>query len=92
LRFASIAFHRTTKNLIAAFRAYITGLFVSNPFFRSEFSPIRDRPQNYFLANGHGKIINVLTRKILAFVTACVAFFFGAFPDLTLSAMHEKIV
>jgi hypothetical protein len=78
LRFTLIAFHHATKNLIAALWTYIASLFVSNPFFSSEFSSIRDRPQNNFLANGHGKIINMLARKIIALVTTCVTLFFGA--------------
>jgi hypothetical protein len=90
--FALIAFYHAAKNLIAAFWTYIAGLFVSNPFFSSEFSSIRDRPQNDFLTNGHGEIIDVLARKITALVTTCVTFFVGACPDRTLLAMHEKII
>jgi len=90
--FAQIASHRAAKNFIAAFRAYIPGLFVSNPLFRSEFSPIGNRPQDYFPANGHGEIINVLTGKIIALVTTCITSFLGACHDITLPAMHEKII
>jgi len=92
LRFTLIAFQGAPKNLIAAFCAYIASLFVPNPFFSSEFSSIRDRAQNDFLANGHGKVVNVLARKIIALVTTCVTFYFGACPDLTLLTMHEKII
>jgi len=62
------------------------------PIFSSEFSSIRDRSQNDFLANGHGEIIDVLTRKIIALVTTCVSFFVGACPDRTLLTMNEKII
>ena len=90
--FAFIASHHAAKNLIAAFWTHIAGLFVSNPFFSSEFSSIRDRPQNDFLANGHGEVVDVLARKIIALVTTCVAFFVGAGPDRTVLTMNEKII
>ncbi|OIP39779.1 MAG: hypothetical protein AUK25_09565 [Desulfobacteraceae bacterium CG2_30_51_40] len=90
--FALIAFHGTAKNLVAAFRTYIAGLLLHNPSFSSEFSSKRYGPQNDFLANGHGKTINVLTRKNIAFVTTRVTFSNITSPDLTLPAMHEKII
>jgi hypothetical protein len=49
-------------------------------------------PQNDFLASGHGKVVDVLVRKIISIVTTCVTFLFGACPDLTLLIMHEKII
>lgn len=92
LCFALIALHHAPKNLIAAFRTYIASFFVPNPFFSSELSSIRNRPQNDFLANCHRKVINVLAWKIIALMTTCVTFLFGACPDLTLPAMHKKII
>jgi len=87
-----ITFHRSAKNFIAALGTYIAGLFVPNPFFSTELSSIRDSPKNNFLAHGHGKIVNVLTGKFIAFMTAGVSFLFRAIPDLALATMHELLI
>jgi len=87
-----ITFHRTTENPIATFGTYIAGLFVSNPFFITELSSIWDSPENNLLANGHGEIVNAVTRKIVALMTPDVSFLFRAFPDLTLATMHKLFI
>jgi hypothetical protein len=92
LHFALIAFHRATKNSIAALGTYITGLFVSNPFFSAELSSIRDSPENDLLANGHREIVNVVTGKFIALMTPGVSLLFCAVPDLTLATMHKLFI
>jgi hypothetical protein len=92
LHFALITFHRATKNSIAALGTYIAGLFVSNPFFGTELSSIRDSPENNLLANGHREIVNVVTRKFIALMTPGVSFLFCAVPDLALATMHKLFI
>jgi hypothetical protein len=92
LHFALITFHRATKYSIAALGTYIAGLFVSNPFFSTELSSIRDSPENNLLANGHREIVNVVTRKFIALMTPGVSFLFCAVPDLTLATMHKLFI
>jgi hypothetical protein len=87
-----ITFNRATKNSIATFGTYIAGLFVSNPFFSTEFSSIRDSPENNLLANGHGEIVNVVTGKFIALMAPGVSFLFCAVPDLTLATMHKLLI
>jgi hypothetical protein len=92
LHFALITFHRTTKNSIAAFGTYIAGFFVSNPFFGTELSSIWDSPENNLLANGHGEVVNVMTGKLITFMTSGDSLLLGAAPDLTLATMHEPVI
>jgi hypothetical protein len=92
LRFALITSHHAAKDCIAAMGAYVAGLFVSNPLFSTELSSIRHSPENNLLADGHGEIVNVLTRKFIAFMTAGVPFLLCAVPDITLAAMHELFI
>jgi hypothetical protein len=37
-------------------------------------------------------MFNVLAGKFIALMTSSVALFLGAGPDLTLSAMHKKLI
>jgi hypothetical protein len=90
--FALITFHRAAKNSIAALGTYIAGLFVSNPFFSTELSSVRDSPENNFLANGHCEVVNVLTGEFIALMAPRVPFFFRAFPYFTLATMHELFI
>jgi hypothetical protein len=90
--FALITFHRAAKDSVSALRTYISGLFISNPFFGTEFSSIRNSTQNDLLANGHGKIINVIAGKFIALMTPAIPFLHRAFSDLTLAAMHESFI
>jgi len=92
LHLALITFHRTTKNSISAFGAYIAGLFVLNPFFITELSPIWNSPENNLLADGHGEIVNVVTGKIIALMTPGISFLLCAFPDVTLATMHKLFI
>lgn len=89
---ALIALHRTPENSVAALGAYIAGLFVLNPFFGTEGSAIRDSPKNNLLADGHGKIVDVATRELIALMTPGVPSLLCATSDLTLAAMHEQII
>jgi len=87
-----VAFHRATKNSIAAIWACIADPFVSNPLFSTELPSIRDSPQNHLLANGHGEILNVVTGEFIALVTPGVSFLFGAVPDRALAAVHKLFI
>jgi len=92
LRVTLVAFYSPPENLIAAFRANIAGFFILNPFFSTNLSPIRNRPQNNLFTNNHGKIFNILTRKFIALMTSGVTLLFCAGPDLTLSAIHKLFI
>jgi hypothetical protein len=92
LHFTLITTYNAPVNFIAAFRANIAVFFILNPFFSTHLSLIWNSPQNNLFANGHWEIVNELTRKFIALMTSSVAIFLGAFPDLTLSAMHKKLI
>ena len=92
LNLASIAFHCPSKNSIAAFGAYIAGFFVSNPLVIAELSSIRDSPENNLLSDGHGEIVNIVTGKFIAFMTAGIPFLLCTIPDLTLATMHKPFI
>jgi hypothetical protein len=69
------------ENLVAALGAYVAPFFVADPFSRPVFLPVRDGPQNDFFPNGHGKLVDVVTGKILAFMAAAESLFPSAGPD-----------
>jgi hypothetical protein len=92
LGFTLIAFYNAPENLIAAFRTDIAGLFILNPLFGTHLSPIRNSPQYNLFADRHGKIIDMLTRKFIAWMTSGMTFLSCAVPDLTLSAMHKPLI
>jgi len=59
---------------MAAFRTNIAGFFIMNPLFSPHLSPVRNSPQNNFLADTHRKIFNMVTGKFNALVTAFIPF------------------
>jgi len=92
LGFALVALHRTPENFLAASWTDVAGFFVLSPFFRTEFSSIRDRAQNHLFADSHRKIFDVPAGEFVALMTAGVYFPYRAVSDLTLSAMHKPII
>jgi len=90
--FALITFYSAPEDFISAFRASVAGLFILNPFFGTNLSPIRNSTQDNLFANRHREIFNMLTRKSSALMTTGVAFFSCAGPDLALSAVHELFI
>jgi hypothetical protein len=91
-RFAVIALHYATKDLVAALGAHVAGFLVLNPLFSAEFPSVRHGSKDDPLAYGHRKIVNVTTGKITALVTARVSLFLRAGSDVTLAAVHESVV
>lgn len=89
---ALIAFCCATEHLIAAVRAKIPGFFIFDPLFCTYASTMGNRSQNYLFANGHGKIFNMLTGKIITGMAAGITPGRGAVPYLALPAVHEKII
>jgi hypothetical protein len=92
LRLAAVALHSASEDPAAAFRADIAGFFVLNPPFGADLFPLRNGSQYDLLADSHGEIFDVSAGKFGALMTAGVALFFRAAPDLALSAMHEQLV
>jgi hypothetical protein len=86
---ALVTFHRAAKNSIAAAGTNIARLFVADPSLSAEFSPIWHGPEDDFFADCHRKIVNVRTRKVIAFMTPGIAFHLCTIPDLALVAVHE---
>jgi hypothetical protein len=86
-----IAFNSATENLISAFTTGIAGLFITNPFFRAEFSPVWNRSQNYLFADRHGKVIDMPAGKLLTLMTSGVPLLRRTLSYIALVAMHKTI-
>ena len=92
LRFTLIACDYAPENFMAAFRTYIPGFFVLNPFLGAKLPPIRNSPQHNLFADSHGKVFNMRTGEFITLMTPGVTFLFGAGLDLTPSAMHKGFI
>ena len=89
LCFTLVTGDNTPKYLVAAFRTKIAGFFILDPLFCTNGASMKGGPQDHSFPNGHGKIVDVVTGKIVTFMAPADSFFGGAIPDLTLGAMHE---
>jgi hypothetical protein len=89
---ALITLYSTPEQFIAAVRANVPGFFILNPFFGPDLSPVRNSSQDDLLANSHGKIFDIPTRKFITLMAPGVPFFLGALSDVALSAMHELFI
>lgn len=92
LRLALIAPHGSPEQFVSAMGTMIAGFFIFNPFCCAELPAVGDGPQDDFLADGHGKILNIRTGEFVALVASGIAFVRDAFPDVALPAMHEQVV
>jgi hypothetical protein len=89
---ALVALDSASEDLMPALGTNIASFFILDPFFGTDLAPMGDRAQNYFFADGHGKMINVPAWKFIALMTSGVTFFPGAVPDLALPAVHEQYI
>ena len=65
-----MAFLGAPKKGVAAVGAGIAFGFCCGPFLVAQFPSLRDRPEDDFLADRHRKVIDLVTREIIALVTA----------------------
>ena len=91
-RLALIASHGPPEQFGPALGTMVAGFFSFNPFCCAELPAVGDGPQDDFLADGHGKILNIRTGEFIAFVASGITLVCGAFPDVALPAMHEQVM
>jgi hypothetical protein len=70
----------------------MASLFILNPFFGTEFSPVRDGPQNYLFANRHGEIIDMLAGKLITLMATGETLLNCTLSYVALLTMHKLVV
>lgn len=77
------------EEFVPALGAPIALFLVGDPSFRSDLSPVGDRPQDDLFRNGYGELVDQRAGKIGAFMAALVMFLLRTAPDGTPGAVDE---
>jgi hypothetical protein len=81
----------TAKEIAAAMRANVSLVLFIHPLLGAQLTPGGNSPHNHPLAHRKGEIVYVFARKVVALVTAFIAFFLAAGLDIALFAQEPGV-